>query len=163
TALQLMGRVPVNLNYTASAEAIAAAADQCEMKHVITAKAFLEQMPVKVPRDAINLEDVMATVEKRDRTVGLLQGLFMPLRFLERSVGAPAHRSVDDLATVVFSSGSEGEPKGVMLTHYNITRNIEAAMQVFPHKKGDRIVGMLPFFHSFGFTATLWIVLTQHF
>lgn len=162
-ALQLMGRVPVNLNYTASAEALAASADQCEMKHIITAKAFLEQMPVKVPREAIYLEDVMASVEKRDRTVGLLQGLFMPLRLLEKQVGAPPKRSVDDLATIVFSSGSEGEAKGIMLSHYNITKNIEAAMQVFPHRKGDRVVGMLPFFHSFGFTATLWIVLTQHF
>lgn len=163
-ALMLMGKVPVNLNYTASNESLQAAAQQCKMKHVITSKAFLEQMPVKVPADAVFLEDVMASVRKSDRIVGLLLALCCPVKMLERRLGAAASRSTDDLATIVFSSGSEGEPKGIMLSHYNIAKNIECALQVFPHKKGDCIVGMLPFFHSFGFTATLWLPLTSsHF
>ncbi len=163
-ALTFMGKAPVNLNYTASAEAITGAAQQCKMKHVITSRAFLEQMPVVVPGEAIYLEDVMKTVEKRDRIRALLAAIFMPVHSLERSLGAPESRSPNDLATVIFSSGSEGEPKGVMLTHYNVSKNIEAAMQVFPHKKGDCLVGMLPFFHSFGYTATLWLALTSaHF
>jgi len=163
-ALMFLGKVPVNLNYTASNEAIAAAARQCNMKHVLTSRAFLEQMPVEVPGEAVYLEDVMKSVEKRDRIVALLLALFCPVKLLERFLGAPANRTADELATVVFSSGSEGEPKGVMLTHYNVAKNIESALLVFPHKKGDCIVGMLPFFHSFGFTATLWLVLTSpHF
>ncbi len=163
-ALTFMGKVPVNLNYTASAESIAASAQQCKMKHVVTSRAFLEQMPVAVPGEAIYLEDVMKTVEKRDRITALLMAIFLPVRAIERRLGAPANRGPNDLATVIFSSGSEGEPKGVMLTHYNVSKNIEAAMQVFPHKKGDCLVGMLPFFHSFGYTATLWLALTSaHF
>jgi acyl-[acyl-carrier-protein]-phospholipid O-acyltransferase/long-chain-fatty-acid--[acyl-carrier-protein] ligase len=163
-ALMLMGKIPVNLNYTASEAAITAAAQQCKMKHVLTAHAFLEQMPVKVPADAVYMEDIMKSVEKKDRIAGLLLALFCPVKPLERSLGAPANRDANELATVVFSSGSEGEPKGVMLTHYNVAKNIESALLVFPHKKGDCIVGMLPFFHSFGFTATLWLVLTApHF
>ncbi len=160
-ALTFLGKVPVNLNYTASAESITGAAQQCKMQHVITSRAFLEQMPVAVPGEAIYLEDVMKTVEKKDRIRALLMALFMPVRAIERSLGAPESRSPNDLATVIFSSGSEGEPKGVMLTHYNVAKNIEAAMQVFPHKKGDCLVGMLPFFHSFGYTATLWLALTS--
>ena len=60
-----------------------------------------------------------------------------------------------DLATVIFSSGSTGEPKGVMLSHYNIGSNIEQMEQVFSLDKQDRFLGVLPFFHSFGFTGTL--------
>jgi acyl-[acyl-carrier-protein]-phospholipid O-acyltransferase/long-chain-fatty-acid--[acyl-carrier-protein] ligase len=62
---------------------------------------------------------------------------------------------LDDLATVIFSSGSTGEPKGVLLTHYNIGSNVEQIEQVFGLDRKDGLVGVLPFFHSFGFTGTL--------
>src|SRR6202041_732762 len=66
-------------------------------------------------------------------------------------------QSLDDLATLIFSSGSTGEPKGVMLTHYNIMSNIDQMGQTFMLTKGDALLGVLPFFHSFGFTVTLWL------
>lgn len=160
-ALQLMGKIPVNLNYTASAESLRTSADRCGMKQVITSKAFLEHVTVEIPGDPIYLEDVMKSVEKNDRIVALLLAIFCPVKILERQLGAPANRSSSDTATVIFSSGSEGEPKGIVLSHYNILSNVEASLQVFPHSKWDCIVGMLPFFHSFGFTATLWLVLTS--
>jgi acyl-[acyl-carrier-protein]-phospholipid O-acyltransferase/long-chain-fatty-acid--[acyl-carrier-protein] ligase len=65
----------------------------------------------------------------------------------------------DSLATVVFSSGSTGVPKGVMLSHYNLISDIDAMLQVFSLGSEDRIVGVLPFFHSFGFTVTIWLPL----
>ena len=67
---------------------------------------------------------------------------------------------MDSLATVIFSSGSTGEPKGVMLSHYNIGANIEQMDQVFDLNRHDRFLGILPFFHSFGFTGTLWLPAT---
>ncbi len=70
-----------------------------------------------------------------------------------------AGKTPDSLATVIFSSGSTGNPKGVMLSHYNILSNIEAVSQVFWLGERDRIVGVLPFFHSFGFTVTIWLPL----
>ena len=69
----------------------------------------------------------------------------------------------DDLATVIFSSGSTGVPKGVMLTHRNILSNIDSAMQVFRLTDTDVMIGVLPFFHAFGFTATLWLPLVNGF
>jgi acyl-[acyl-carrier-protein]-phospholipid O-acyltransferase/long-chain-fatty-acid--[acyl-carrier-protein] ligase len=156
-AIQMMGKVPVNLNYTSSNDALQMAADQCEMKYVITSKAFLEQVPVTVPGEPIYAEDIRESIGSKERIIGLLMGFLLPIKKLDKVLGGNRKRSVEDLATVVFSSGSEGEPKGVMLTQYNIIRNAEASLQVFPHQPGDCIMGMLPFFHSFGFTTTLWL------
>jgi acyl-[acyl-carrier-protein]-phospholipid O-acyltransferase/long-chain-fatty-acid--[acyl-carrier-protein] ligase len=58
---------------------------------------------------------------------------------------------------VIFSSGSTGDPKGVMLTHFNIMSNIQQVSQVFMLGGSDKILGILPFFHSFGFMAALWM------
>src|SRR5262249_39865818 len=80
---------------------------------------------------------------------------FLPAGWLERSLGRGQKIQLDDLATVIFSSGSTGDPKGVMLSHYNIGSNIEQLEQVFGLNQQDRFLGILPFFHSFGFTGTL--------
>jgi acyl-[acyl-carrier-protein]-phospholipid O-acyltransferase/long-chain-fatty-acid--[acyl-carrier-protein] ligase len=86
---------------------------------------------------------------------------FLPARWLNRRV--TKRRVPDDLATVIFSSGSTGTPKGVMLSHHNIVSNIEGICQVIQFTKKDRILGVLPFFHSFGFTATIWLPLLAGF
>ncbi|MBI5092578.1 MAG: MFS transporter [Candidatus Hydrogenedentes bacterium] len=161
-ALPLMGKVPVNLNYTSGPESIASSAEQCGIRHVITSRAFLEKLPLQVPGEAIYLEDVKQSVTSSDRIKAILKALFLPVRLLERSAGSRGKRSQDDLATIIFSSGSEGKPKGVMLTHYNVSSNLEAALQIFPTVKTDVLVGILPFFHSFGFTGTLWLPLTRN-
>jgi acyl-[acyl-carrier-protein]-phospholipid O-acyltransferase/long-chain-fatty-acid--[acyl-carrier-protein] ligase len=79
----------------------------------------------------------------------------LPAGWLERALGSERKAGLDDLATVIFSSGSTGEPKGVMLSHHNIVSNIEQMEQVFSLNGRDRFLGALPFFHSFGFTGTL--------
>src|SRR5260221_483385 len=79
----------------------------------------------------------------------------LPAPAIERLFLAPT--SPDALATIIFSSGSTGVPKGVMLTHANIVSNIDAANRVFRLQPDDVMLGVLPFFHSFGFTATLWL------
>ena len=63
----------------------------------------------------------------------------------------------DTLATIIFSSGSTGTPKGVMLTHRNILSNVDAIGQLFELTSTDVLLGVLPFFHSFGFTGTIWL------
>ena len=78
-----------------------------------------------------------------------------PMPLLERVLGRSRPSRPDDLATVIFSSGSTGNPKGVMLSHGNIASNVEQVSQVFFLRGADRVAGILPFFHSFGFTGTL--------
>ena len=78
---------------------------------------------------------------------------FFPVRLVELSLGVKP--SLDDTATIIFSSGSTGEPKGVVLSHFNLASNVEQIEQVFHLEPKDSILGILPFFHSFGFTGTL--------
>src|SRR5690606_19730663 len=77
-AAQLMGKVAVNLNYTVSIESLQSACDQAEIRHVVTSKAFLEKVPVQPPGEHIYLEDVMASIAKKDRIKALLMAIFCP-------------------------------------------------------------------------------------
>jgi acyl-[acyl-carrier-protein]-phospholipid O-acyltransferase/long-chain-fatty-acid--[acyl-carrier-protein] ligase len=159
--LTLLGRVPVNLNYTASSEVVASCAKQCEVDVVITSKAFVERFPnLEIPGQTVFLEDALEAPGAGEKLAALALAWLMPRALLRKSVGArrTEHKSgVDDLATVICSSGSTGDPKGVMLTHFNITSNIQQVSQVFMLGGDDKVLGILPFFHSFGFMAALWM------
>ncbi|HNR35483.1 MAG TPA: acyl-[ACP]--phospholipid O-acyltransferase [Candidatus Hydrogenedentes bacterium] len=160
-ALEFMGRVPINLNYTASAQAMESYARQCKLSHCITAKAFLERLPVTVPGIPVYLEDIMKSVTTADRVIGGLLAKACPGWLLGFLLGAP-RRTAEDLVTVIFSSGSEGDPKGVMLTHGNILHNVDSLAQIIAHKDGDVMMAMLPLFHSFGFMGTIWAPLINN-
>ena len=116
----------------------------------------LQDFPV--PAQTVFLEDILAGVTVREKLVALLKARFLPARFLVPHAGGP-----DDTAAVIFSSGSTGEPKGIMLTHHNILSNVESFLMVFPFSRNDRMCAVLPFFHSFGFTCTLWTPLLHGF
>ncbi|MEO8168394.1 MAG: AMP-binding protein, partial [bacterium] len=105
----------------------------------------------------ILLEDLAANPRSSEKLFALLIAWLFPSRLLERMIGREKIVTLDDPATVIFSSGSTGDPKGVILTHYNIVSNIQQMGQTFAFHKSDRILGILPFFHSFGFTATIMV------
>jgi len=155
-AATLSGKVPVNLNYTSSDEALASCAAQCNLQTVITTKQLLDRIPLKVPGKTVLLEEVAANPGFGERMAALLFW-FLPSSWLERVLSGKPARTLDDLATIIFSSGSTGDPKGVMLTHYNIASNVEQMGQTFMFNRRDALLGVLPFFHSFGFTVTLWL------
>ena len=168
-ALQLLGRVPVNLNYTSSSEVIASCAAQCSIDVVITSKAFVERFPnLAIPGRTLFLEDALAAPRLSEKLPTLALAWLTPASLLKRALGALRTQPessesqhsispVDQLATVIFSSGSTGDPKGVMLTHFNLMSNIQQVSQVFMLDGHDKILGILPFFHSFGFMAALWM------
>lgn len=156
-ALALSGKVPVNLNYTLSEEALKSCIDQCNIKMVITSEMFLQQVKLQVPTETILMEELAQSVSKIGKLSAVMAAFLLPVGLLEKYLGNKYKVSMDDLATVIFSSGSTGSPKGVMLSHYNIASNIQQIGQTFDLGKDDRILGILPFFHSFGFTGTLWL------
>jgi acyl-[acyl-carrier-protein]-phospholipid O-acyltransferase/long-chain-fatty-acid--[acyl-carrier-protein] ligase len=148
----LAGRVAVNLNFTAGPEAMQSAIGQCGIKTILTSRAFVAKAKLSALDGMVFLEDIVPQ-SKFAQLSALLTAKFAPAWTL-RSGKTP-----DSLAAVIFSSGSTGNPKGVMLSHYNILANIEAMLQVFSIDERDCIVGVLPFFHSFGFTVTIWLPL----
>ncbi|MCU1305510.1 MAG: AMP-dependent synthetase and ligase [Acidobacteriaceae bacterium] len=157
-AAMLTGKVPVNFNYTASNEITASCAQQCDVKTTVTSKAFLERLPnLAVPGKTILIEDLVASPTLAEKVTAFFAAWLLPFEVLEKFLGCEKLTQLDDLATVIFSSGSTGDPKGVMLSHYNIASNIDQIGRTFALTGKDRIVGILPFFHSFGFTATLWM------
>jgi acyl-[acyl-carrier-protein]-phospholipid O-acyltransferase/long-chain-fatty-acid--[acyl-carrier-protein] ligase len=176
-ALMLLDRIPVNLNYTSSSEVIASCASQCGIDVVITSKAFTERFPTLViPGRTLFLEDALAAPRFTEKLPALFFAWFIPAAFLRAALGANRTKlaspvtfeasgkkpsAVDSLATIIFSSGSTGDPKGVMLTHFNIMSNIQQVSQVFMLDGRDKILGILPFFHSFGFMAALWMPATN--
>jgi acyl-[acyl-carrier-protein]-phospholipid O-acyltransferase/long-chain-fatty-acid--[acyl-carrier-protein] ligase len=151
----MAGRVPVNLNFTIGPEALAAAVAQADIRTIVTSKLFLRKASIEPRPEMVFLEDLRETIGIGDKLFGLLQTLFVPARWLGARGGSSA------LATIVFSSGSTGVPKGVMLSHGNLLSNVDAMAQIFPMTRDDCFIGVLPFFHSFGLTGTLWFPLLQ--
>jgi len=154
-AALLMGKVPVNLNYTTSAEVLASSVRQCGLTTILSSPAFLEKVKLELPFAPLQLEELAGQPRTRERLAALVMASLFPVRWLERAVGCRRTVQMDDQATVIFSSGSTGEPKGVMLSHFNIAANVAAMNQVFGLTGRDGFLGTLPFFHSFGFTGTL--------
>ena len=154
-AALLCGKIPVNLNYTVSEQTLASCIQQCNIKTVVTSRVFLEKVKLNVPCELIYLEDIAKQPTTGEKISAFLAAKLQPAASLLSSLGGEKPAGLDDLATVIFSSGSTGEPKGVMLSHYNIVSNLQQLDQVFGLFKRDRILGILPFFHSFGFTGSL--------
>ena len=107
------------------------------------------------------LEDVLQETSGLSKVSTLVAARLLPASLVERFFIPQA--DPEQLATVIFSSGSTGVPKGVMLTHRNVLANIDGANALFRLTSDDVVLGVLPFFHSFGYTVTLWLPLLVGF
>jgi len=143
------GRVPAMINFTAGAASILAACKAAEVTTIVTSRAFVEKAKLGAVAEqlaqaanVIYLEDVRATVTTGDKLRGLL-GYRKPL----------VARKPDDPAVILFTSGSEGTPKGVVLSHRNMLANAAQAAARIDFGRKDKLFNVLPVFHSFGLTA----------
>jgi acyl-[acyl-carrier-protein]-phospholipid O-acyltransferase/long-chain-fatty-acid--[acyl-carrier-protein] ligase len=158
-ACTLARRVPVNLNYTVTSEVINECIRQAGIRHVITSRQFMERVKLEMDAELVYLEDFRSKAGAWDKLACATAAYAVPAAVLERSLGLHCV-SGDDLATVIFTSGSTGIPKGVMLTQTNIGSNVDAIEQIIHLHRSDVLVGVLPFFHSFGYTVCLWAAMS---
>jgi acyl-[acyl-carrier-protein]-phospholipid O-acyltransferase/long-chain-fatty-acid--[acyl-carrier-protein] ligase len=156
-ALLSAGKVPINLNYTASAEAVASSLRQCQIKTIISSPEVLKRIKLTLPIEPTPIEEFRRDITKWDKFVGALAGFVLPGWVTDHWLLRLGGTKMDDLATVIFSSGSTGEPKGVMLSHHNVISNAEGVIQVIDPTPHDRVIGVLPLFHSFGFLVNLMV------
>lgn len=158
-SLALDRRISVNLNYTLSSELVNTCIARSGIRHVLTSRRVMERFNLQINANLVYLEDLTERFTRQDKFVAASQARLWPLGLLERYLGL-TKIDPEDLLTVVFTSGSTGDPSGVMLTQRNIGANVEAAfVKSLRVTEKDVIVGVLPFFHSFGYTTNLWAVL----
>jgi 1-acyl-sn-glycerol-3-phosphate acyltransferase len=157
-ALALAGRVACNLNYTVSADVMNKCIAKAGIRHVLTSQRVVDKLGMKLDAEVVLLEEFKDKVTRGDKLAGVALAYAAPAMLVDRVLGL--HKVTgDDELTVIFTSGSTGEPKGVVLTHHNVGSNVEAIDQVVHLRRDDVILGIVPFFHSLGYTVTLWAVL----
>lgn len=153
-ALTIDQKIGVNLNYTASPSSITSIYEQCAIQTVITSKKFLERFPeLPLPSKVLYIEELVQGFTKSDKAMAALKARFAPKSSITGAIDP------DSVATILFSSGSTAEPKGILLSHHNLLSNIESFRSVLTPTRNDVILTALPFFHSFGYTATFWFPL----
>jgi len=163
----LAGKQVVNLNYTASPEAMASAIAKSGIRHVITADRFLKRLAARGLDVRANLSTVsLHPMEEMRSNIGKVESLGMlvlasllPARILFALFGTA--RRPEDTAFILFSSGSEGSPKGVELSHRNVLANIRQITDLLNPGAEDVLMANLPPFHAFGLTATTFLPLME--
>jgi acyl-[acyl-carrier-protein]-phospholipid O-acyltransferase/long-chain-fatty-acid--[acyl-carrier-protein] ligase len=152
-ALWHLGKVPAELNYSTGSAALLACAQLAGLRQVLTSRAFLARARLdlgpltQAGLQLIYLEDVRKGIPWHRKIVGALQARFA----LGGMLATP--QTAEDTAVVLFTSGSEGMPKGVELTHRNLLSNLHQALSVIDVQDRDRMFNALPMFHSFGLTV----------
>jgi acyl-[acyl-carrier-protein]-phospholipid O-acyltransferase/long-chain-fatty-acid--[acyl-carrier-protein] ligase len=161
-AVLFAGKTPVNLNFTAGPEAIRSCIRQAGVDRFITADPFVRKIstfPWPPNRDLILIERILPTLKKKIVTWAIVSKL-LPVPVLGFLLGLNKRRG-DDEATLLFTSGSSGEPKGVVLSHRNVLANVTQFASRLDLPKHSAILGCLPLFHSFGCTVTLWFPIIE--
>ena len=158
-ALAMDRRVTANLNYTVTSAVLNQCIEQAKIKTVLSSAKFLEKVSFDLSANVIKLEDLKEKVSIADKAIAFVQAVLTPAFLLDRILGLHRIRP-DDLLTLIFTSGSTGKPKGVMLTNANISHNVEVIRCAIRLTRDDVVIGVLPFFHSFGYAVTLWGVMS---
>jgi acyl-[acyl-carrier-protein]-phospholipid O-acyltransferase/long-chain-fatty-acid--[acyl-carrier-protein] ligase len=154
-AMQTIGRVPAMLNFSAGPVNVLAAMKAARVNTVLTSRAFIEKgkldkLVAAIAQEArvIYLEDVRATIGIADKIAGMFAGSKPKVA-----------RKADDPAVILFTSGSEGTPKGVVLSHRNILANAAQSLARVDANSNDKVFNVLPVFHSFGLTGGMMMPL----
>ncbi|MFM2478929.1 acyl-[ACP]--phospholipid O-acyltransferase [Celerinatantimonas sp. MCCC 1A17872] len=156
----MAGKTIVNINYTSAKSAQMNALEQAQIQSVVTSRMFIKKLQKRgvdceqllADKEVLYLEDFAKNVRKSSAFMTALMAKILPTSALKLLWCPPV--SLDDSAAILFSSGSEGAPKGVMLSHRNIMANMRQVSDVLNVQSQDRVMATLPLFHAFGLTVT---------
>ncbi len=148
------GKNPVFLNATMPPAALAECLSKAGIRRIISSKLFIAKLKIQIPEgvEVILLEEVAREITGLDKAVAVGHAL-LPALIAERTLWRGVKAT--DMATVLFSSGSTGSPKGVMLSHRNLLSNVDGIARIIGLEKRDTLLGSMPYFHSFGFVSAL--------
>jgi len=159
-AVTLAGKVPVDLNFTIGRAANESCIKRANLRVAISATQFIDRIKdFPWPERVLKLDELMPRL-KRQIVFWWMMSILAPAGLLLRLLQIPKAGGHAE-ATLLFTSGSTGEPKGGVLSHRNIVGNVSQFRELLDAKKDDAILASLPFFHSFGSTVTLWYPLIE--
>ena len=161
-AILMADKTPAILNFTASKESIKLAMDKADLTCVLTSKRFLEKLDFEPFSEMFMLESLAGKISKGSKITAALMVALLPWRELMNIISPLSYSDVNRTLVVIYSSGSTGEPKGVMLSHHNINSNIYSIVRIVNWSSADSVVGNLPIFHSFGFLTSFCICIAQN-
>src|SRR3989440_4385806 len=159
-AVTLADKVPVDLNFTIGRAANESCCKRANLRVAISATPFIERIKdFPWPEKILKLDELMPRL-KREIVFWWILSLLLPARLLLRLLKIPK-RGGHTEAVLLFTSGTTGEPKGVVISHRNVVGNVSQFRQLLDARETDAILGSLPFFHTFGSTVTLWYPLIE--
>lgn len=156
-AVMMADKVPALLNFTASRESNRIAIEQAGLHCILTSKMFLAKLKMEPFPQMVFLEEFAPKITKFKKIQAFLAALLIPRVLLMKLLSPVSHRDVYRTGVVIFSSGSTGIPKGIMLSHHNINSDLFSFIRIMNWRSSDKVVGNLPIFHSFGLTVCLWL------
>ena len=152
-AIQCADRTPAVMNFSAGQAVALGSMRRAGVKTILTSRKFLDKLKWEASEEMVLLEDIVPTIKKSDKLLTMLMILLLPTRTLVRNIAPLSCYNMFQQAVLLFSSGSTGNPKAVMLTQRNINCNVQSFIRVVDWSTNDRVGGNLPIFHSFGFTV----------
>lgn len=158
-AVMMADKVPAMMNFTASRDAMRSAIDKASITHILTSRKFLSKIKMEPLPEMVFLEDIAAGVTRREKILMTLAAALLPHQEFMNILSPTSHRDVMRTAVILFSSGSTGIPKGVMLSHHNFNSDIHSFLKVMNWTDGDSVLGSLPLFHAFGLNTCFWLPL----